>query len=213
MKPSQLISFFDSLQLHFTLGSDSALLFHCSHVTNVAYQIINQLPSDLVLNKELILIGAMLHDIGRNRTQGIRHGYESSNIIREVFPPSEFTEQLATLTSRHIGGGIPKDEAKDLGLPDIDFLPITLEEKIVCYADKMVDYKYDKSKGVYQIIKWFTFNSVENESEKLASHLGMNHPAISRLKLLETELLLFNNNKHFTFKDFSGSTIGHPDSK
>ena len=213
MKSPQLISFYDALQLHFILGSHSALLFHCSHVTNVAYQIINQLPSDLVLNKELILIGAMLHDIGRNRTQSIRHGFESYNIIKEFFPPSDFIDQVATLTSRHIGGGIPKVEAKELGLPDIDFLPISLEEKIVCYADKMVDYKYDKSKGVYQVINWFTFNSVENETKKLASHLGMNHPAISRLKLLETDILSFNNNKHFTFKDFSVSTIDHPDSK
>lgn len=203
MNNSYTISFFDAQRLHFFLGSDPSLIFHSSHVTDVAHQIISQFPSDITLNTDLILIGAFLHDIGRNKTQGIRHGLESSIIINENFPKSEFTHQLSILTSRHIGGGIPKNEAKALGLPEIDFIPETLEEKIVCYADKMVDYVIDKSKDAYQIIDWLTFNSVDNEIKKLSSRLGYNHPAISRLNSLEEDLLSYNNNKKFSFKNFS----------
>ena len=35
-------------------------------------------------------------------------------------------------------GGIDKEYAKILGLPPKDYLPKTLEEKIVCYADKLI---------------------------------------------------------------------------
>lgn len=197
------ISIFEAYQLHFKLGSDPSLLFHCNHVTNVAFEIITQLSSDLHLNKDLILVGALLHDIGRNRNQGIKHAFESSKIIKESFLPSDFVNQVATLTSRHIGAGIPKNEAIALGLPAMDFLPLTLEEKIVAYADKMVDYKFDKSKGSYQILEWFTFNSVENEARKLSKHLGSNHPAIKRLYNLENELLFYNNNERFTLTNSS----------
>ena len=201
---SHTISLIDAIQLHFIHGSDPALLFHCSHVTNIAQQIIDQLSSTCDIDKNLVLIGAFLHDIGRNKTQGIKHGLESSRIIRASFPQSEFVDSVANITARHIGGGIPKIEAKMLGLPEIDFLPITIEEKIVCYADKMVDYEFDKTKGIYKIIKWFTFNSVDNEAKKLSSHLGPDHPAIKRLYGLEKELTSHIKGKKFTFTTFSG---------
>lgn len=40
---------------------------------------------------------------------------------------------------RHVGAGIASEEAKSLGLPDLDYIPRSLEERIVCFADKMVD--------------------------------------------------------------------------
>lgn len=196
------VSFFDALQLHFELGSDPSLLFHCQHVTNVAYQIISQLPSTLSVDRELVLIGALLHDIGRNKTQGIGHALAGSKIILETFSQSSFTIKLAKVVSSHIGGGIPKAEAKQLGLPEQDFIPTTLEEQIVCYADKMVDYIFDKSNGSYEIKKWFTFNTIDNESKKLASHLGKDHPAILRLRQLEDNLLSYHDNKPFQFSSY-----------
>ncbi len=196
------VTYFDALQLHFKLGSDPSLIFHCSHVVNVAYQIIQQLPENIALNAELVLIGAFLHDIGRNETQSIRHGVVGSEIIIREFPHSKFLDDVSRIISCHIGGGIPKSETKDLGLPEEDFIPVSLEEKIVCYADKMVDYKFDKSKGNYEIKKWFTFNSVENESEKLSSKLGSNHPAVARLHALENDLLQINHGKQFNFTTF-----------
>ncbi|MDP3297033.1 MAG: hypothetical protein Q8N09_05485 [Thermodesulfovibrionia bacterium] len=40
---------------------------------------------------------------------------------------------------KHIRGGLTKDEAEELGLPVKDYSLKTLEEKIVIYADRLVD--------------------------------------------------------------------------
>ena len=42
------------------------------------------------------------------------------------------------MCERHTGAGIGKEEIKRLGLPlpYEDFLPETIEEKVICYADK-----------------------------------------------------------------------------
>jgi len=42
------------------------------------------------------------------------------------------------IIERHIGAGILKDEAAGLGLPERDYVPETLEEKIVAHADNLI---------------------------------------------------------------------------
>ena len=42
------------------------------------------------------------------------------------------------IIERHIGAGIPKEEAVGLGLPEKDYIPVTIEEKIVAHADNLV---------------------------------------------------------------------------
>ena len=49
-----------------------------------------------------------------------------------------FDERLALIAERHIGAGITKEEAIELGLPPKDYLPVTLEEKIVAHADNLI---------------------------------------------------------------------------
>ena len=203
--PSNLkstISYFDALQLHFKLGSDPSLIFHCNHVTTIADQIMLQLPSNISINRNLVLIGEFLHDIGRTKTQGIKHGITGSKIILSEFRHSEFTFNLAKIAARHIGGGIPKEETKNLDLPYEDYVP--LEERIVCYSDKLADYEFENKKGNYIIKKWFTYNSVTNEINKLALKLGSHHAAITRLKKIESELVSLNNNKNFIFNIYEG---------
>ena len=48
-------------------------------------------------------------------------------------------ESVVAIIKRHVGGGITTAEAKELGWPDDNYLPVTLEEKIVSYADKLVE--------------------------------------------------------------------------
>ena len=47
-------------------------------------------------------------------------------------------EAFARVCGRHTGSGLTAKEIAetDLPLPHIDFLPETLEEKLICYADK-----------------------------------------------------------------------------
>ncbi len=94
----------------------------------------------LKINKRLVAAGALLHDVGRAKTQDIRHGIAGAQILRDLnVKEGSDIEKIAKICERHIGGGISKYEAKKLGLPEKDFLPKTVEEKIVAYCDNMID--------------------------------------------------------------------------
>lgn len=82
---------------------------------------------------DLVRAGALLHDIGRGRTHGIRHAVTGAELARDMGLP----EELALIIERHIGAGIESEEAKRLGLPPKEYLPLTTEEKIVAHADNL----------------------------------------------------------------------------
>ena len=79
-------------------------------------------------------LGALLHDIGRCRTHGIQHAAAGGLILRIL----GFDEKVARIAERHMGAGVPPDEAEALELPPGEYMPATLEEKIVCHADNLV---------------------------------------------------------------------------
>ncbi|MHA2429515.1 MAG: HDIG domain-containing metalloprotein [Promethearchaeota archaeon] len=84
------------------------------------------------VNQNLLEIGALLHDIGRSKTHGFKHALIGGKILRE----RGFPEELARICETHILGGLDKEDAKTVGLPERDFLPNSIEEKIICLADK-----------------------------------------------------------------------------
>jgi len=86
-----------------------------------------------VADAGLVRAGALLHDIGRGRTHGIRHAIEGAQMARQFGLP----EQLVRIIERHIGAGIEAGEAARLGLPRQDYIPLTIEEKIVAHADNL----------------------------------------------------------------------------
>jgi uncharacterized protein (TIGR00295 family) len=81
----------------------------------------------------LVRAGALLHDIGRGRTHGIDHAVEGARIADKLGLP----EPIIHIIERHIGAGIEAQEAVKLGLPPRDYLPLTIEEKIVAHADNL----------------------------------------------------------------------------
>ncbi|MFQ5892673.1 MAG: HD domain-containing protein, partial [Candidatus Methanofastidiosia archaeon] len=92
-------------------------------------------------------IAALLHDIGRARTHSILHGIAGAEILRE----HGFDERYQRVCERHIGAGISSKEAKELGLPERNYFPETLEEKIIAQADNLIDSRKRKSfKKVYK---------------------------------------------------------------
>ncbi|OLS15939.1 MAG: metal dependent phosphohydrolase [Promethearchaeota archaeon CR_4] len=107
------------------------------HVKQVARQatFIARKVRKIPVNVQIVQIGALFHDIGRSRIHGFLHGVEGGKILREMGMP----EELARIAERHILGGFTKEEATELDLPQREFLPETVEEKIVCLADKMVN--------------------------------------------------------------------------
>jgi uncharacterized protein len=93
---------------------------------------------------DFIEAAAMLHDIGIFETDTpqfgcfgkrpyICHGILGSDILKKEGHP-----QLARVCERHIGVGISKADIRqqNLPLPDRDMIPVSIEEQIVCYADK-----------------------------------------------------------------------------
>lgn len=116
-------------------GCSEEVIRHCKAVRKVAVRIAKKAHANI----ELVEAGALLHDIGRSKTQGILHGVEGAEIARRL----GLSERLVNIIERHLGAGIPKDEAIVLGLPPKDYMPITLEEKIVAHADNLIENDHE----------------------------------------------------------------------
>ena len=151
-------------------GCSAPVIEHCLAVRRVALRLAKEIKRKGVkIDVGLVGDGAALHDIGRARTHGIAHGVEGGKILREMG-----LDRLAPFAENHLGGGIPAEEAAELGLPPRDFVPATLEEKVVAYADKLVE----GSRVV----------SFERSVEEFRRKLGEGHPAIGRLLRLHEEM-------------------------
>jgi uncharacterized protein (TIGR00295 family) len=112
-------------------GCSDQIINHCEAVRKVAVRIAKKAHANI----QLVEAGALLHDIGRSKTQGIMHGVEGAKIATELGLPLS----IVNIIERHLGAGIPLEEAAILGLPPKDYMPITLEEKIVAHADNLID--------------------------------------------------------------------------
>jgi len=112
-------------------GCDEGVIAHCEAVCQAALSIGRRCGARL----PLVEAGSLLHDLGRCRTHSIRHAVEGAAIARELGLPDE----IALIIERHVGAGIAEAEAVALGLPTRNYLPETLEEKVVAHADNLVD--------------------------------------------------------------------------
>ena len=121
----------ECIQLLKKTGCSDSVISHCKSVRDVAMRIARRTNA----NKKLVEAGALLHDIGRSKTHGISHAVEGAKIAKKLGLP----ESLIFIIERHIGAGLSKKEAKKLGLPSKDYIPVTLEEKIVCHADSLIE--------------------------------------------------------------------------
>jgi len=112
-------------------GCSEKVIRHCKAVRDVAVKIAKKTDADV----ELVEAGALLHDIGRSKTHGVFHAVEGGKIAKQLGLP----QNIIHIIERHIGAGIPKEEAEKLGLPPKDYIPQTLEEKIICHSDNLID--------------------------------------------------------------------------
>lgn len=85
------------------------------------------------VNLAILEAGALLHDVGRIKTHGLLHGVVGGQILRRL----GICEEVVRIVETHVLGGISPQEGKNLGFPEGDFRPRTVEEKICCYADKL----------------------------------------------------------------------------
>ena len=89
----------------------------------------------LKLDVELVARGALFHDLGKAVTHAIEHGKIGAEMGRDLGLP----EAITAIMEKHIRGGLTEQEAIEIGLPVKDYTLKTLEERIVIYADRLVD--------------------------------------------------------------------------
>ncbi len=150
------------------LGCGPELRGHILAVRRVALRIADSLNA--LVDRRLVELGAIYHDIGRTKTHGINHAVVGAEMARQW----GVDERIIRIVERHIGAGISKEEAETLGLPPRDYIPETLEEKIVAYADNLID-------GDREV-------SYEEALERFKRVLGPDHPSVERFIKMHHEL-------------------------
>lgn len=149
------------------------LVQHSQSVAELAVAICRRHP-ELKADETLVYEGAMLHDIGIIKTDApgihchgeadyICHGTLGAAMLRQLGAETgEDLEAYARISERHTGAGITVKEIEEqnLPLPKRDLLPETIEEQIVCYADKF----FSKSRNLREA------KSLEHAEKSLMKH-------------------------------------------
>jgi len=133
------------LRAHYSNGPEAleVLLAHSRCVAEKSLAVADRV-AHLKPDRRFITEAAMLHDIGMIHTWAPRIGcrgespYILHGVIGAALLQKEGLPRHARVCERHTGAGLSAAEIieADLPLPHRDLQPETLEEKIICYADK-----------------------------------------------------------------------------
>jgi uncharacterized protein len=111
------------------------VIIHCKAVAKLAKETAKSCQNrGVAVDVDLVEIGALLHDLGRAKTHSVNHVIVGA----EIAQVEGLSETVIGIIKRHIGGGITDSEAKKLGWPKDNYMPLTIEEKIVSFADKLI---------------------------------------------------------------------------
>ena len=160
MDPIDILSeFYDRRSKAFKI-----LVEHGKQVAEKALMAAGQVPH-LKPDLNFIVNAAMLHDIGilQTNSPGLdckgKHPYICHGILgRDLLEKIGFSE-YGLVCERHIGVGISAEDVRqfNLPLPARNMLPVSIEEQIICYADKFFSkngngMKAGEEKSVEKII-------------------------------------------------------------
>ena len=133
------------LEKHYAANSVTLpiLLEHSRRVAARAVAIAENLSTRFAIDVRFVEDAALLHDIGIGRTWAPSIGcrgnlpYLAHGIIGREILETEGLPRHALVCERHIGVGLGRRDIieQSLPLPCRDMRPLTLEEKIVAYAD------------------------------------------------------------------------------
>lgn len=144
---------------------------HCVTVAEKALEIARRVKTDV--DMELVGRGALFHDLGKAKTHEIEHGKIGAEIGRQIGLPQEITD----IMEKHIRGGLTEEEAIELRLPVKDYALKTLEEKIVIYADRLVDIITD---GIVEIKDELEAENRFEEILRTYTKYGKNEKTLNR---------------------------------
>ncbi|KAA6310591.1 hypothetical protein EZS27_038129 [termite gut metagenome] len=136
---------FDLIDKYYSKDNELRNIFfsHARSVEKKALQIADNHP-ELNVDKVLLSEAAFLHDIGIFLTDApdihcfgkmpyICHGYLGAELIyKEGYP------RHALVCERHTGAGLSLNDIieRKLPIPHRDMLPVSIEEQMICFADK-----------------------------------------------------------------------------
>ncbi|MDR0938873.1 MAG: HDIG domain-containing protein [Mediterranea sp.] len=132
------------------------LLDHSRAVTAKALAMVDAHP-ELEADRRFVAEAAMLHDIGiflvdapdidcHGSSPYIAHGYLGAELVRQAGYPRH-----ALVCERHTGAGITLSDIIEqrLPIPHREMLPVSIEEQIICFADKFFSKNHlDEEKSV-----------------------------------------------------------------
>ena len=127
---------------------------------------------------EFIKIACLLHDIGRftfppHSPKMIRHGIEGAKILKK----EKLDQNFQRVCERHLGCGIRKSDIikQKLPLPKREFIPRTINEKIISYADNLI---FGARKGtIREVVKRYR----EELGKEHAERMKKQHQEIMKL--------------------------------
>jgi uncharacterized protein len=133
-------------ELYRLLVTHSLLVARKARQIATAYQKANP---EAEVDVDFVTEAAMLHDIGIQGCNApkihcvgeapyVRHG-----VLGRAILESEGLPRHALVCERHTGAGMTREDVELQGLPlePRDYLPVSLEEKIICVADKFYSKK------------------------------------------------------------------------
>jgi uncharacterized protein len=133
---------------------------HSEAVRDKALALANRHP-ELELDLDFIAEAAMLHDIGILETDApgikcfgthryIEHGYLGAEMMRREGYPRH-----ALVCERHTGIGLRLVDIieRELPVPHRELCPVTLEEQLICYADKFFSKTRLDSEDTYERVE------------------------------------------------------------
>ena len=117
-------------------GGEAAWTRHCRAVSLVAERAGQALEEHCAVDRDFLRVAGLVHDIGRYRTHDpVQHGVEGYRLLTSLGHHRE-----AFICASHVQCGLSASEAAQAGLPEQEFMPRTLEERLIPVLDSIVEF-------------------------------------------------------------------------
>ncbi len=169
------LSYDEALKLLHKYGEGSIWLGHCIAVSRLAETYADIFGDKYAIDKDFVRTAALLHDIGRYKTHDpILHGLEGYRLLSEMGHHRE-----AFVCASHILCGLDKTEAVRYGFPQRDFMPRTIEERLIPVCDCLaeVDRPTTLAKRVSSIKRRYEWDEqflrkIDKAAERVGKFIG-----------------------------------------
>ncbi|EHQ35917.1 HDIG domain-containing metalloprotein [Methanoplanus limicola] len=120
----------EAIEILRNAGCEEKVISHCIAVKDLALKFLKKSGAD----RDLVETGALLHDVGRCKSHGLDHAVIGARICRDL----GLDERVCRIVERHIGAGITYEECIKERLEPGNYIPESVEEKIVAHADNLI---------------------------------------------------------------------------